>query len=188
MAANAVSRTNVGWNRGPGPWVWARIGPGLGPCISSSTRGRKPIQMIRLVSGPRSQSEQLYEKACENMSEGSGSICISACLGSSILQVFFCHIALSVVAFLATISRLVLISGLDCKGSFCHDHLLTQLGCWHSPSSISPDIKSCYQGGCPRSLLSCQDWSHSPIQIKRMSCSTNQYMRWKLMTLTQKNT
>ena len=141
-----------------------------------------------LLSGPRSRSEKLCEKVYENMSEGSGSICISACLGSSILQVFFCHIALSVVAFLATISRLVLISGLDCKGSFCHDHLLTQLSCWHSPSSISPDIKSSYQGGCPRSLLSCQDWSHSPIQIKRISCSTNQYMRWKLMTLTQKNT
>ena len=125
-------------------------------------------------SGPRSQSEKSCEKAHENMSEGSGSICISACLGSSILQVFFCHIALSVGAFLATISRLVLISGLDCKGSFCHDHLLTQLSCWHSPSSISPDIKSSYQGGCPRSLLSCQDWSHSPIQIKRISCSTNQ--------------
>ena len=130
-----------------------------------------------LLSGPRSQSEKLCEKAYENMSEGSGLICISACLGSSNLQVFFCHIALSVVAFLATISRLVLISGLDCKGSFCHDHLLTQLSCWHSLSSISPDIKSSYQGGCPRSLLSCQDWSHSPIQIKRISCSTNQYMR-----------
>ena len=156
---------------------WVR---GLGYFLAASA--------AKNVSGPRSQSEKSCEKAHENMSEGSGSICISACLGSAILQVFFCHIALSVVAFLATISRLVLISGLDCKGSFCHDHLLTQLSCWHSPSSISPDIKSSYQGGCPRSLLSCQDWSHSPIQIKRISCSTNQYMRWKLMTLTQKNT
>ena len=137
--------------------------PRLSEFVCSWPRGS---QATGFVSGPRSQSEKSCEKAHENMSEGSGSICISACLGSSILQVFFCHIALSVVAFLATISRLVLISGLDCKGSFCHDHLLTQLSYWHSPSSISPDIKSSYQGGCPRSLLSCQDWSHSPIQIK----------------------
>ena len=58
---------------------------------------------LQVLVAPAPRVKKRVKKHLKKWPEGSDLICISVFLGSSILRVFLCHIAFSVVAVLATV-------------------------------------------------------------------------------------